>query len=425
MAVKGSHLIALAIAGGIAGWMLSGTFMQGGQGAGPTQSLAGAVASWLQEYAASDAAQAPAAEAPAATTIAEREAERDAGPFKVRVATVQPVERFSTLQIRGSTQADAKVEVKAETAGTLRERAVNKGDTVKPGDLLCTIDEGTRSSSLAQAEAALEQAEADYEANRELLDRGFTTKSRVRSLKTALDAARASLDAAKEEVGRTQVVAPVAGRIQDPIAEVGDVLRVGDTCVTIVDEDPMLFVGQVSEIDIPKISVGMETRTVLVNGTQVEGAITYISPSADAATRTFRVEVRLPNADGRLRDGATAQTFVPLAPVEAYKLNSSWLTLSDGGQVGVRTVEADGTVAFKPVEILAQTGDGLWVDGLAPGTRVIGLGQNFVDIGETVEAVPLDETARVTVVETVPQKAALRAPDKAPGSDASAAEVSR
>ena len=398
MALRGSHLIALAIAGGIGGWMLSGTFMQGGQGPSPTQNLAGVMARWLENYSRHDA------DAPRAATIAEREAVRDPGAFKVRVAMVEPTQRFDTLMVRGSTEAASKVEVKAETAGTVRERPVNKGAVVKTGDLLCTLDQGTRESGLAQAEAALEQAEADYAANNKLLKRGFTTKSKVRSLKTAVDAARAALENAKQELTRTQVVAPVAGRVQDPIAEVGDVLRVGDTCVTIVDEDPMLFVGQVSERDVPKVAAGMETRTVTVDGTEVTGTITYVSPSADAATRTFRIEVTLPNGEGRVRDGTTAQAFIALAPVQAYKLQSSWLTLSDDGRIGVRIVDASDRVAFQPVDILAQTGDGLWVNGLEPKTRVIALGQNFVDVGERVTPVPVEAAAApVTIVQTVPQ----------------------
>ena len=363
MPLRGSHLAAAAIAAGIAAWMWQGDYMKGGQGS------------------------------PDAQTIAEREAKRDASVFRVRTATVEPTERLDTLLVRGRTEAESRVPVKSETAGTLRERRVEKNDLVAAGDVLCVIDPGTRGSSLRQAEAALAQAQADYDANRQLLERGFTTRSRVRALKTALDSAQAALDAAKEEVGRTEIVAPVAGRVQDPIAELGDVLRVGDSCVTLVDYDPMKFVGQISERDIAKAKVGMPTRTRTVNGRELEGTIAFIAPTADPATRTFAMEVTLPNDDGALREGVTAETYIALDPVAATKLQSSWLTLSDGGELGVRVVDAEETVRFQPVRIVAQDGDGVWVDGLAPGTRVIALGQNFVSDGEKVEPVPVEATA--------------------------------
>ena len=361
MPLRGSHLVAFAIAAAIGGWMWQGEYMEGGQGAGDAE------------------------------TIAEREAKRDAAVFSVRIATVSPTERIDSLLIRGRTEADTRVEVKSETAGTLRERRVAKGDLVGVGDVLCVIDRGTRGSNVRQAEAALAQAQEDYEANRQLLERGFTTRSRVRALKTALDSAQAALDQAREEVGRTEIVAPVSGRVQDPIAEQGDVLRVGDTCVTLVDYDPMMFVGQISERDIGKVKVGMPTRTKLVDGREIEGEIAFIAPTADAATRTFLTEIALPNADGSLMEGVSAEAYVGLDPIAAYKLQSSWLTLSDDGALGVRTVDGEDKVRFRPVRIVAQTGDGVWVDGLDPGTRVIALGQNFVADGETVKTVDVDE----------------------------------
>lgn len=362
MSLRGSHLAALAIAAGIGAWMWQGVYMKGGEGS------------------------------PDAQTIAEREAKRDAGVFSVRTATVEPTERLDTLLVRGRTEAQSRVAVKSETAGTLRERRVAENDIVAAGDVLCVIDPGTRGSNVAQAEAALAQARADYEANRKLLKRGFATRSQVRALKTALDSAQAALDAARQEAGRTEIVAPVAGRVQDPIAELGDVLRVGDTCVTLVDYDPMKFVGQISERDIAKVKPGMPTRTETVNGRTMDGRIAFIAPTADAATRTFAMEVALANEDGALREGVTAETYIALDPVAATKLQSSWLTLSDGGELGVRVVDAEDKVRFQPVRIVAQDGDGVWVDGLSAGTRVIALGQNFVSDGETVKPVPVDAT---------------------------------
>ena len=218
----------------------------------------------------------------------------------------------------------------------------------------------------------------------------------MRALKTALDAAKAAVENAQQEMTRTRVVAPVSGRVQDPIAEIGDVLRVGDTCATVVDEDPMLFVTQVSETDVTKLATDKTAKVVILNGGETEGVVTYIAPSADAATRTFRVEVTVPNGEGRIRDGTTAQAFVPLDAVRAFNLNSSWLTLADSGEVGVRTVDEENRVRFTPVRILEQNADGLWVDGLEPGTRVIALGQNFVDVGEEVVPVPVDAKADET-----------------------------
>lgn len=357
MALRGSHLVALAILAAVGGWMFTGDVIRGGQADPDTK------------------------------TIAEREEERTESVFRVRVEQVQPSQRSETLTIRGRTQADAMVSVRAETGGTVLKRAVSKGQIVKEGDLLCEIDPGVRETSLAQAEALLEQTSEDYAANERLAERGFTTKSQLRALKAAMDSAKAAVATAKQDMQRTEVRATTSGQVQAPLAEVGDNLSAGDVCVTLMDTDPMLFSGQVPEQEIAALKLGMTADISLISGEISKGKVRFISPVADANTRTFGIEIEMPNPQNNLRDGMTATAAVTLDPISSYRINPSWLTLADDGRVGVRVVDADNKVAFKPVKIIAQGADGVWVDGLEPGLNVITLGQNFVAAGEPVEAV--------------------------------------
>ncbi|MGI9356684.1 MAG: efflux RND transporter periplasmic adaptor subunit [Rhizobiaceae bacterium] len=360
MALRGSHLVALAILAGIGGWMLTGQIIEGGQADSSTQN------------------------------IAERQKEKQADVFRVRFTEVQPAQRPASLTIRGRTEASANVTVRAETGGNVQTTKFVKGQTVAKGDLLCTIDQGIRSTNLAQAEAALTQAQEDYTANEELVERGFATKSKLRGLRSALDAAIAAVAQAKQDMGRTDVVATSSGQIVEPYAETGDNLTPGGVCATLVQMDPMLFTGQVPERDIAAVAKGMQVAVSLISGETAKGAVRYISPAADPQTRTFEVEVALQNGSGRLRDGMTSTATIPLPAVSAYKLNANWLTLDDSGKIGVRAVGNANTVAFLPVTILAQEAAVVWVRGLEPGTKVITLGQNYVAAGEKVDPVPAE-----------------------------------
>jgi len=360
--LRGSHLIAAAILAALGGWMYTGDLIVGGQ---------------------SDSAQ-------KSKPIAEREAKRSSAAFKVRVSTLHPQARHAQLLIRGRTQADATITVRAETGGTLTKRAVKKGDQVKPGDLLCVIDQGIRKSNLAQAEARLHQAKADFDANSKLVTKGFTTKSKLRTMRSALDAAIATLDVAKQDLKRTEVRASVAGEVTSPLAERGDNLSAGGICVTLIDSNPMLFIGQVSERDIARLTTGMPAGVQLVTGEKVLGQITYIAPNADPKTRTFRVEIAMDNEKGQLRDGVTASSIVKLEPTQAFKVKPSWLTLADSGEIGLRGVDVDKKVIFIPVKILSQAKDGMWVSGIKPGTSIITLGHEYVSAGELVEPVAAD-----------------------------------
>ncbi len=356
--IKGSHIAALVIAGVVLGWMGTGTVVVGGQ-------------------ANSENAVPPPAERQSA----------DDALFKVRYVSVTPEVRPELLLVRGRTEADTVVPVRAETAGTVEKRLVSKGDNVKIGDLVCQLDRGVREAAVERATAALDQATFDYEGATELRKKGFASETRIKALKAALDGAHWTLAEAKRELSHTDILATADGIVQDPIAEIGDNLSIGDVCITLINADPMLFIGQVSERQVGAISVGDPGRVEMISGETVDGAIRYISPSADAATRTFLIEIELPNPERTLRDGVTASALVQLDGSEAYRVKPSWLTLDDSGEIGVRVVDDNNVVSFRQLKIVAHTPETMWVTGLESGSRVISVGQDYVIPGQTVEPV--------------------------------------
>jgi len=226
-----------------------------------------------------------------------------------------------------------------------------------------------------------------FNANNELKKRGFAAENRLTALKASVDAAKASVAAAEIELNRTEIRANADGVVQDPIAEVGDMLSMGDPCVTLIDSDPMLFTGQISERDINKIESGMAARVELTSGETVDGAFRYIAPSADPQTRTFAIEVEIDGGEN-LRDGMTAQAEIELPAGEAFRILPSWVTLGDDGTIGVRIVDEGNVVRFIPVEIVAQEKTGFWITGPEDGDRIITLGQEYVVAGEEVETAP-------------------------------------
>ncbi len=359
--IKGSHVTALIIAGAVLGWMATGDIVVGGQ-------------------ANSANAVAPPAER-----------SEEAKPlFKVRYVPVSPEIRPEILLVRGRTQADSIVSVRTETSGTLEKRMVSKGDHVKMGDLVCQLDRGVRKMAVARATAAYDQAIFDYQGAIELQKKGYASETRVKALKAAMDGSSATLAEVKEELSHTDILATADGIVQDPIAEIGDNLTSGGVCITLINADPMLFMGQVSERLVGALKVGDPAQVALISGESVSGDIRYISPSADSATRTFLIEIELPNPDNQLRDGVTASANIELKGSEAFRISPSWLTLDDGGRIGVRTIGDGDVVAFAPLKIISHTPDTMWVTGLQPDDRVITLGQDYVVPGQAVEPVAAD-----------------------------------
>jgi multidrug efflux system membrane fusion protein len=127
------------------------------------------------------------------------------------------------------------------------------------------------------------------------------------------------------------------------------------------------------------------------------GQVTFLSRSADEQTRTFRVEVRVPNADQLIGDGQTAEIVVASDGRMAHLLPASSLTLDNDGAIGIRAIvtqdDTDIDIArFMPVGIMRDTIDGIWVTGLPDTVVVIVVGQEYVTDGVPVIATMQQET---------------------------------
>src|SRR5690606_27179036 len=137
-------------------------------------------------------------------------------------------------------------------------------------------------------------------------------------------------------------------------------------------------------------TLGGEGSAVLVDGSEVTGKVRYISRVADQATRTFSVELAVPNPDSAIRAGVTAQLRLFAAAVRVHTLSSALLSLADDGTVGVKVVDDRDIVRFYPVQIVGSTQEGLHVTGLPERIRLITVGQGFVTEGQQVQAQDLD-----------------------------------
>ncbi|WP_170428876.1 efflux RND transporter periplasmic adaptor subunit [Ruegeria arenilitoris] len=333
----------------------------------------------------------------------------------------------SAVLLRGQTKANRQVEVLAETTSTVISEPKRRGTFVEAGDLLCELDPGTRPASLAEAEAArleaesrvpeaearLEEAHAlvaeaqiNLTAAQKLSETGFGSETRrisseaamrsaeagVKTAEAGLEATRAGIEAAtaevkaaQREIDRQTIEAPFKGLLESDTAELGSLMQPGSLCATVIQLDPIKLVGFVPEVDVNKILVGSEASARLVTGLQVAGRVTFLSRSADETTRTFEVEITVPNPDLTIRDGQTADIRISAEGAKAHLLPQSALTLNNEGQVGVRTVGAENVVGFMPIRLLRDTADGVWVDGLPETADVIVVGQEFVTQGVTVK----------------------------------------
>jgi multidrug efflux system membrane fusion protein len=303
--------------------------------------------------------------------------------FLVSTRMISAIDYVEQIQVRGRTEALKKVSLKAEVTGRVVATPVEKGQRVKTGQTICRIAPNAREANLAKARALATQRQLEYDASLELSKKGFRSGTQVAAAKAELDAAIAGVRQAEVELDNTLIKAPFAGLVNDRPAEVGDFLQVGGTCAILLTDDPYLVVGEVSDRQVNRIKQGQPAVVELTNGTIIESTVRYISSAARIETRTFRVEVEVPNPALELREGMTANILIPTNSAKAHFLTPSLLTLKDDGSVGIRIVE-DGVVKFFPITIAGNNPDGLWVKGLPDQIQLIVTGQNFVTEGQKV-----------------------------------------
>ena len=152
--------------------------------------------------------------------------------------------------------------------------------------LLCRLSVDDRQAALVESQQRVNQAKIDYDGAKQLRAKGYNSESAIAAAKANLATARAELKRRDLALRKTEIRAPFAGFVEDVHLEIGDYAQPGTACATLVDLDPMLLVGRVSELVVLNIETGIEAIGELADRSQVRGPITFVGQQDDPATRT-------------------------------------------------------------------------------------------------------------------------------------------
>lgn len=292
--------------------------------------------------------------------------------------------RETEVVMRGRTEAARTVVVRSETAGVVASTPTPEGSFVKQGQVLCRLAVDARQASLDQARAALKSRQLQRRAAAELAAKGYRSQTQVLEAQANLDAAMAQVRAAEIALKQVDMRAPFSGVFDKRDAEIGTYLAPGEPCGAMIELNPLLVVGDAPETEAARLRVGAAAKARLVGGAALNGRVRYVARDADPQTRTYHLEVTVPNPGNSVRSGLSADLRIAAGAGAAHLVPGSALVLDSAGRQGVRYVLADGRVAFSPVTVLEETSNGMWVSGLKGTVNVITVGQSFVADGQKV-----------------------------------------
>lgn len=294
----------------------------------------------------------------------------------------EPVTR--TITLFGRTEPARTVELKAETTGRVVSVGAARGTRVGANAVIVQLDDADRLARLTQARATLRQREVEFEGQTKLKPSGYISEAKLAESQAQLETARAELRRAELDIARMTVRAPFAGALQERFVEQGDYVSPGIKVASFVDERTLIVAASVAENQIGALRRGLSGEARLATGERVKGTLRYVAPVAEGKTRTFAIELELPNPGGTLHAGVTAQVDVPVGTVRAHRLPPSLLTLDDSGAVGVKIADAAGKALFVPVQVARADTEGTWVTGLPDPAPVITGGQGYVKAGQPI-----------------------------------------
>ncbi len=308
--------------------------------------------------------------------------------MKVSVLDVKSEKITREIVLQGELEPLRRVEVRAQTASAVIDLPVGRGETVAGGTLLIRLAEEDRTAQLKRAEAEVNNQKLEVAGARQLTKRGLQAENRLKSAEAALAAANADLKRARLELAYTQIKAPFGGVLEDRYVELGSHVEKGERVALLVDESILKAVGRVSQQSASKLRLGQGIKVRLLDGREAEGRLIYISRLGDTETHSFRVEAEVPNPEGRLNAGTSAELRIAVNSEVAHFLSPAFFSLDDTGEVGVKSVNDEGVVRFFPIDLVRTEADGVWVSGLPEQVRLITQGQGFVTDGESVIPVP-------------------------------------
>ena len=335
----------------------------------------------------------------AETTASSAEAVRS---IPVRTATVETRDLAETLSLTGTLDPRAQVTVVPELSARLERVLHNEGDRVTRGQLLAVLDDADFRLARDRAKAALDVAEANRahaRAEKERADSllktgGITDKDHlaaqvaVQVAEASTAQARTELAIAERQVSRTQIVAPIGGRIAKRHADAGAVVNAGTPLYTIVDDAIFEFRSSVASGDFGKVKVGERVKVTVdaLPGFVTEGQVDRIAPQVDQRSRSFEVIIRVPGRP-QLVSGLFARAEVKVRDVPGSLTVPPSALLRDGSDpskaqtyvvAGNKVERRDVTVGVEVPDAVQVTnglkaGEVVVVDppsALGPGTQV-------------------------------------------------------
>jgi len=292
-----------------------------------------------------------------------------------------------SLPLSGSLRALNQASIKAKVPGEVREVLVREGESVRAGQVLARIDPteyeakvATARGQMLAARGQFENSRQVWERNRELVGKGFISKTAFENYQSNLDVARANLDAAQgslavaqKALADTVVKAPLDGLVSVRAVQPGEKVPADARLLDVVDLNILELEAPVPMADVSRAEVGQTVQLDVEGAGRFEGKLVRINPAVSQGTRSIMVYVRIANPGHKLRAGMFAKGALVLGKRAGAMAVPVTAVRNEGERAYLYTIE-NGVLAERQVQLGIRDEESGLVEvtgGLSPGAEVV------------------------------------------------------
>jgi RND family efflux transporter MFP subunit len=306
----------------------------------------------------------------------------EAAPVRVTTATARTAPMPTRIPLVGSLVAARQAQVAADTTGVVVEARVERGETVKKGDVLVVIDSRTArfSAQASEAQAVAQAAQADLAAREctranDLYAQGVLSKAQFERTQASCeaqsrvaDAARASAELAGSNADRTKVKAPFSGVVGERMVEVGTFVQAASPVASLYADGPLRVRLSVPETQSGGITEGSAVTVfpTALDGVEVPATVKYVAGAIREQTRDLIVEAELADEDVRLRPGMSVRVELEVGRTPAVVVPEAAVRMIDGAPnvfvvrdgIAIQRVVRAGSRSGGDIAVLSDVSEG-------------------------------------------------------------------
>jgi membrane fusion protein (multidrug efflux system) len=278
----------------------------------------------------------------------------------------------------------------ARRQGQVVALLVEEGQNVSAGQSLARLDDAEARIALGRTQSSYEQAKRDAERGTALQARGLNSAAAMDDLKLKLEMAKQNYAQAQYDLAQTRIVAPFAGKVVNRMIQLGETVTPGKECFRVDDFTPLLARVYFPERDQAQVHVGQvaQLEVTALPGVTYPARVTLVNPIIDRSNGTFKVTLEINDSKGILRPGSFARVRLTSGSfADAIVLPKKAVITEDGDAFCFVAAGGD-SVNRVPIKVGAISGDTAQIlAGLAPGQKVVSVGQGGLKQGSRIKAV--------------------------------------